>query len=467
MKRLWNQRWFSVLSLLGTVLLASSLVAVILFLRTKGVHEIHRTVEAQPEVIAELVPSGSDWPCWRGTSGHNVAVGSSPPLTWSISENVQWKTSLPGRGHSSPCLWGDQIFVTTADDAAQTISLLCLEQGTGQIRWKTDLHQGGFVKIHDKNSQASSTPACDGRFVYIASSIKGGLWVTAVDIRGQIAWQREAGPYSSEWGYGSSVALYKSLVIIAGDNRGDSVDRLMGSSWLAALQTRTGEIQWRVKRVEGDSFGTPIVAHVAGRDQLLLAGKESVLSYDPATGNVVWKYLWASKRTANTVAFDEHYVFASTRQPQSELVCIRADGEGDVTASHGVWREKRAASDVPSPCTRDGRLFVVGDDGVLTGLDASDGRVLWKRRLGGGVSASPVIAGEHLFCCNEAGQTFVIRLDGRGEIVAENSLGEGIMASPIVSGNQIFIRTLTDLYCLSAVSKDSLAEQHDDSTSKQ
>ena len=301
---------------------------------------------------------------------------------------------------------------------------------------------------HKKNSHASSTPACDGQFDYVASSVNGALWVTAVDFAGRIEWRHEAGPYSSEWGYGSSVAIHKSVVIVSADNRGNTVDRLMGSSWLAAIDRRTGEIVWRVKRVEGDSFGSPIVAHVAGRDQLLLAGKETITSYDPVTGDIVWKCRWESKRTANTVALDDLHVFASTRQPQGEILCIRADGEGDVTATHVVWREKKSACDVPSPCVYEGRLYVLGDDGVLTCLNASDGKMTWKRRLGGNVSSSPLIAGEHLYCCNEDGQTFVVNLAGRGEIVAENSLGHGILASPIVSRDRLYIRTLTGLYCI-------------------
>ena len=181
---------------------------------------------------------------------------------------------------------------------------------------------------------------------------------------------------------------------------------------------------------------------------MLLAGKGSVASYDPATGDALWTCRWSVQRASNTLAFDEDHVFASARYPQGELLCIRADGQGDVTSTHVVWREKQAASEVPSPVVHEGLLYSLGDDGILTCLDASTGKVLWKRRLGGSMSSSPLIAGGHLYCCNEEGVTFVMKLGGRGEVIAENALGDGLFASPVVSGDRLYLRTLHGLHCV-------------------
>lgn len=455
MKRLWMGR--------VVVVLLSLAIGLLLFLQTAGVREVHQLQTAKQTPLSDANPSAHDWPWWRGTACGNVANSIALPLRWSASDNVEWKTSIPGRGHASPCLWGERIFLSTADDQQKTTSLVCLDRETGHTCWQTELQRGGFMQAHQKNTQASSTPACDGRHVYVANMFSGTMRVTAVDLTGKVIWQNEAGPYSSEWGYGSSVAIHKSVVIVAADNRGSGVDRLVGSSWIAAMNRATGQIVWRVKRPEGDSFGSPIVARVAGRNQLLLAGKESVTAYDPLNGDVIWNCRWHAKRTANTLAFDELHVFASTKQPKSELICIRADGEGDVTQTHVVWREKKASCDVPTPCVDEGRLYVVGDDGILTCLDASNGRLLWKKRLGGAVSSSPLIAGGHLYCCNEEGTTFVIGLAGRGDVIAENSLGDGIFASPIVSRNKLYIRTLTHLYCLSARNSETIVEQPEES----
>ncbi len=454
-KRFFNRQWLFAFAFLAA--------GTWMFLKDSGVREIRRAVVDQGLTLADPVPASDDWPWWRGIGGRNFIDNSNLPVQWSVSENIVWKVSVPGRGHSSPCLWGERIFLSTSDAANQSISLLCFDRQTGHTKWQSELHRGGFGECHQKNSHASATPACDGQFVYVVSPVKGSLWVTAVDFSGQIAWSCEAGPYSAEWGYGSSPAIHKSLVIVAADNRGSGVDRLIGSSWLAAMNRQTGDIIWRIKRTEGDSFGSPVVARVSDRDQLLLAGKDCVNSYDPATGDVLWTCRWPVKRTANSVAFDDQHVFASARQPHDEMVCIRADGSGDVTGTHIVWREQKSASDVPSLCVRDGRLYSLGDDGILTCLDVTNGKQIWKRRLGGNMSASPLIAGDHLYCCNEEGTTYVVNLSRRGEVISENAIGDGIMASPVAGQNLLYIRTTSGLYCLTAERSAPLANQTDGS----
>ena len=452
--KLWNGRNIAALLLCAVV--------AILFMSNTGVREIRRAHDPINFVLVDPQPGPDDWPCWRGIGGANTAPDSNPPLRWSVSENMAWQVPVPGRGHASPCVWGERIFVTTADDPRQTISLVCIDRDTGRSLWQSELHRGDLPKRHPKNSHASTTPACDGQHVYVTSAVNGSLWVTAVDFAGRIVWQRAAGPYESSWGYGSSPTTYKSLVIVAADNKGAHIDRLRGASHLAALHRQTGEIIWRIERPTGDSYGTPIVATVSGRDQLLLAGKGAVNSYDPATGELLWTCRWSAERPANTLAFDEEHVFASAKKPLGELLCIRADGRGDVTSSHVVWREKQAASDVPSPVVHEGLLYSLGDDGILTCLDAATGKVMWKRRLGGNVSSSPLIAGGYLYCCNEEGVTFVVKLGGRGEVVAENTLGDGLFASPVLSGDRLYLRTLSTLHCIIAPGSAPLAERPED-----
>lgn len=442
MKRLWSGR--------SLFVLASLAISTLIVYANSGVREIRRgsTTDSSDVALTDATPSSTDWPWWRGANQSNRAVNAFVPFQWSESDNIRWKAAIPGRGHSSPCIWGDRIFLTTAHDESQTISLFSLDRESGELVWQKELHQGGFGECHKKNSYASATPVCDGTYVYVASNVKGTIWVTAVGFAGQIAWSREAGPYAAEWGYGSSPTIHKSLVIVSADHRGSGVDRIVGSSWMAGLHRSTGEIIWRIKRQEGDSFGTPIVARIAGKDQLLLAGKDFVTSCDPDTGVVIWKCRWSAKRTANTIAYDDRCVYASTRQPGPEIICIRADGEGDVTETHVVWSERKSAADVPSPCVANDHLFVIGDDGILTCLNATDGKQVWKKRLGGNVSSSPLVVGNHLLCCNEDGVTFVVDLEGRGEVIRENSLNDGILATPVIVGHHIYLRTSKSLFCL-------------------
>ncbi len=430
---------------------AAALLAVViafLFASNTGVRAIRRAQEPSNFVLVDPQPGPTDWPGWRGAKGTNVSTHSRPPRDWSANDNTAWQVTLPGRGHASPSLWGDQILVTTAEARRQTISLLSFDRESGRALWQSELHRSDLPSGHVKNSSASPSPTCDGQFVFVASAVNGSVWVTAVDLAGRIAWQTAAGPFQAKWGYGSSPTLYKSLVIVAVDNKGAAFNRLRATSYLAALHRQTGEIVWRIERPPGDSFGTPIVARVAGRDQLVIAGKGLVAAYEPATGDSLWTCRWSAQRVANTVAFDDDHVFASARYPQKELLCIRADGRGEVSGSHVVWRGKQLASEVPSPVVYDGWLYLLTDDGLLACLNATTGKLAWKHRLSGHFSASPLIAGDQVYCCNEEGTTFVVTLGESGEVVAENTLSDGQFASPIVSGNRIYLRTLTGLYCV-------------------
>ncbi len=385
----------------------------------------------------------ADWPWWRGPNGDGRSTDRTIPTKWTTTQNVVWKTAVPGRGHSSPITSGDRVFLTTADEDAQRQLILAFDRATGRELWSTLAHEGGFLTKHGKNSHASATPACDGQRVFAAFINRDALHVTATDRDGKIAWQTEAGTFGSEHGYGSSPVLHKSLVIVLGDN--------LKGSFIAALDGGTGKIVWRTDRLttgRHGSYATPIVAKVAGRQQLLVSGMSGVASYDPDTGKLNWSCNGPAEVTACTIAFNDRLVFASGGYPEKELLAIRGDGSDDVTGSHIVWRNNKAVTYVPSPLFHDGLLYVVRDDAVASCLDAATGELVWQGRLDGNFSSSPVMAGEFIFVTNEAGKTFVLKAGRRFDIVAQNDLGDGGFASPAISGGQIFIRTGHNLYCI-------------------
>ncbi|MEK6234233.1 MAG: PQQ-binding-like beta-propeller repeat protein, partial [Planctomycetales bacterium] len=206
------------------------------------VEQVASTAQLADDLPVTPETDAADWPWWRGTERNNTASGDLAPIKWSKTDNIAWKAEIPGRGHASPCLWGNRIFLSSADETAKTKFVLCLNRETGEQLWKTTVHDGGFLHVHHKNSQASATPVCDGTNVYVPFLVKkdgqDGLWVTALDLDGKIVWQESAGPFSSKHGYGSSPAIYKSLLIIAGDNG--------GSGFLTALDRETGSVHWRV-----------------------------------------------------------------------------------------------------------------------------------------------------------------------------------------------------------------------------
>lgn len=384
-------------------------------------------------------PSAGDWPWWRGPTFDGKAAGS-PPLTWSARENVRWRTPIPGRGHASPVVCGDAVYLATADEKAEEIRLLALDRTTGRVRWDTRLHQGGFLHRHQKNSHASATPACDGKRVYCVAAVHDAVWVTAVDLKGKVLWQQQAGPFASQHGYGSSPVLYADLVIVSGDQD--------GPGYLAAFARATGTLVWRVQRYDTPSYGTPIVLRTGGRDQLLLAGCSLTAAYDPANGEQLWSCEGPSQVAACTMCAEGDLVVASGGYPESNLLCIRADGRGDVTGSHLVWSTSESITYVPSPLVHEGLLFVVNDKGIATCWSLADGKLHWRQRLGGGFSASPVLAGGHIYVADEAGTTHVFRASEQYTPVARNELPEGQMATLALCGSEIFLRTTEAAYCI-------------------
>ena len=349
----------------------------------------------------------------------------------------------PGRGHSSPVLWGDRVFLTTADEQAKKQIVLAFDRNTGKELWRFTAHEGGLVNKNPKNSHASATCACDGERVYSVFLNSDAVHVTATDLDGKKVWQREAGPFKSEHGYGASPVLFESLVIVLGDN--------LTSSFLAALDRKTGAVVWRKSRPatgKHGSYGTPTVATLAGKPQLLVTGMSEVVSYDPATGDPIWTCKGPAEVTGCTPAVGGGLVFASGGFPEKELLAIRADGTGDVTKTHMAWRTNKDITYVPSPVYHDGHLYVVSDSGLATCFEAATGQVVWKERLEGSFTASPVLADGLIFVTNEAGKTSVVKAGPKFELVATNDLGEPTLATLAICGGRIFLRTDKTLYSL-------------------
>jgi outer membrane protein assembly factor BamB len=396
------------------------------------------------EQLPPIRVSANDWPWWRGPNLDGIAQPQDVPLEFSSTKNVIWSIDVPGRGHASPTLWGGRIFLATADDEKQEQYLLAYDRATGEERWKTLCHRGGFMKkSHRQNSHASATPACDGERVFMPFIHDGGLWVTATDQDGTILWQTRVEDYDAIYGFGSSPAIYGSLVIVAGDND-------QTGAFMAALHRKSGKIVWRVERPKIDTYGTPIAPKVAGRDQLLIGGCGYLMSYEPSTGEIIWKCEGpTTETTANTVVFNHTHVFVSGGYPKPYiLMSVRADGSGDVTKTHREWMVSRQMPYVPSPLLHDGLLYIADDWGIGSCLDAQTGKFVWTKRLGGDFTSSPVLCGDRIYVANEAGIVYVYKTGRTFEMLAQNDMGDGIMATPTIAGGKIYLRTLSRLYCI-------------------
>lgn len=388
----------------------------------------------------------TDWPWWRGPLRNGIA-GKSPatPTVWSEKENVVWKAPLPGRGHSSPIIVQDRIFLTTADETRQTQSVLALSRKTGKQLWIKELSQGGFPKLHPKNTHATPTIACDGERLLVVFCHHNQVQATALDLAGKQVWQKTISPFRPrryEYGYAPSPLIYRGMVVIACESDGNSS--------ITALDRKSGEEIWRTPRPSNISYSSPVVAHLAGRDQLLLSGADQVCSYEPNTGKLLWSTPGTTAATCGTIVWDGDVVFASGGYPESETLAVKADCSGDV-----LWRNQQKCYE-QSMLAHDGHLYALTDNGILFCWRGRDGKEMWKQRLRGPISASPVLAGGHVYWANELGTVYVFKPNPqRLELVAENQLGNESFASPALSGGQIFLRVANSsgkreefLYCL-------------------
>jgi outer membrane protein assembly factor BamB len=398
-----------------------------------------------PALLADLpaiTVAENDWPWWRGPSLNNhAAAGQHPPLHWSETEHVLWRVELPGEGHATPCVFGDRIFLPSGDPAAETISLFCLDRATGKQLWQTEVYQGPFPKIHTDNSPASATPACDGRLVYFPYQSEQAVCLAAVDLDGQIAWNKPVGPYKSIQGYSASPALYGSLVIVP-------VDGSLGNN-LLALHRGAGQAVWRAPLPDGlENYASPLVVHVAGRDQVVVIGGTKTSSYDPASGAVLWTCDGPAEFCAAVAAFDQDTIYATGGYPEKALLAIRADGSGDVTKTHLRWQSDKQAGYVPSPLLDQGLLYAVNDKGLMRCYDTGTGQVVWEHATKAPFYSSPVLVGDRVYLFDRKGKGHVVKTGRQFELLATNELPHGAFATPVILDNRIYLRTLKDFYCL-------------------
>lgn len=408
------------------------LVFGLMMLGASGTGLVFAAEPSKPSAGERIEFASTDWPWWRGPNRNGIAAADQkPPLKWSESENVLWQTPIPGRGHSSPTVVGDQVFLATAEHDREVQSVLCFRRQTGEKLWQTEIHRGAFEPVlkkgNTKSSLASSTVACDGQRLFINFLHDGAVYTTALSRDGKQLWQTKITDYVLHQGFGSSPAIYQSLVIVSADNKGTGV--------IAALDRATGSFVWKQERPKFPNYTSPIILNVAGREQLFFTGCDLVTSFDPLTGKKLWEIEGSTTECVTSTVTDGQLIFTSGGYPKNHLSAVKADGSGKI-----AW-ENGARVYVPSMLVRDGYLYSVLDAGVAMCWKCDTGKEVWKGRLGGTFSASPVLVGEHLFATNEAGQTFIFKATPEAfELVAENSLGREVFATPTICGSRIYFR---------------------------
>jgi outer membrane protein assembly factor BamB len=435
------------------------------------VYYIHR---ALPFLLA-FTAAAQNWPSFRGPSASGVADEQNLPVSWDTSQGtgIQWKTRIPGLAHSSPIVWRDQVFVTTAissrpdasfkrglygegdastDLTAQQWKLICLDRKDGKIVWERTAYEGTpKEKRHMKATYANSTPATDGEVVI---ALFGSQGLYAYDLTGKLLWKRDLGRLNVgaydlpdyEWGTASSPIIYRETVIVQCDQQ--------KGSFLEALDRKSGRTVWKTERDELPSWGTPAIYRGKTRTELITNGSNFVRGYDPATGKELWRLGGSSKITAPTpVSAGELIVVASGRRPEAPIFAIRAGASGDITGQSKwvAWQKEQRGPYMPTPLIYNGYLYVLGNAGIFDCYDLASGKEIYRERLphqGSGFSASPVASDGRIYLSSEDGDILVVRAGPKFQLLQRNAMGEPLMATPAISGGLLLTRTEHTLWAI-------------------
>ena len=430
---------------------------------------------------SSMLAAAGQWPGYRGPGGTAVASPSAtPPVTFDVpsSANVAWKTPLPGLAHSSPIVWNDRIYVTTAiassgtasvrtgdsdaagidaadDIVAHSWQLLAIDRETGKVLWNREAHAGTpRLKRHVKASHASATPATNGQVIVALMGTEG---LFCFDMNGALKWKKDLGIMdvglvddpTYQWGPASSPVIFENLVIVQNDRHTDS--------FLAAYDLETGAEVWRDSHDELPSWATPLVFTANGRTELVTNAGRFIRGYDPRTGRELWRVSDGAtqvKVPSPILAGGAIIVTGGWPSNGRPIYAFRPGLAGEAAQSDALlWKTERGSPYTPTPVFHDGVIHVISDNGILSAYDAATGARLYQQRVSptaGAFSASPIVAAGRLYLASEDGEVFVVRAGRTYELLASNKVGEILMATPAAAGNMLIVRSQHHLIGLRA-----------------
>jgi outer membrane protein assembly factor BamB len=419
--------------------------------------------------------NAQNWPTFRGEFARGVADGQALPDQWDIKtgKNIRWRTEIPGMGHSSPVIWGDRVFLTSAvaenipglvlgdqggidmvkEDSSFSWRLTCLDKISGKILWSKEAFQGKpRADRHVKSSQANSTPATNGKVV---AAIFGSQGMAVYDLNGKRLWQIDLGVLdpglfgdaSSQWGYASSPIIDGNKVIV-------QVDRHK-NSFLAAYKIDSGELIWKVDRDEKPTWATPTLHRVNGKQELIVVGGDFDRGVDPGNGREIWRFRRDYQVKTTTPVVADGRIVLSGGYRGKPLFALKTGQTGDLSLAEGkntsdavAWESAPGGPYTSSPVVYKGVIYFVRNTGILTALDLQTGAEIFRHRLDGNFSASPVTSDGKLYFVSEEGVVTVLRAAREVEILAQNDMAEPCMATPAISGKTLFIRSQSHVYAI-------------------
>jgi outer membrane protein assembly factor BamB len=415
-----------------------------------------------------------NWPNWRGPSSTGVTAETGLPVTWSETENVAWKSAIRGYGISSPIVWGDRVFVTSqagvsiarpgprllqqgdaaaagerplgganATGSGTTFIVGAFDTASGKKVWEYELAaEGELPPVHEKHNLATPSPVTDGRRVY---AVFGTGQMVAISLDGKQAWKRnlatEYGKFDINWGAGSSPIVYRDTVIL--------LNYHPAAAYILALDSATGNDRWKVDGRKGAfSYSTPFIVERQGSAEMIVNWSEGLTAHDPSSGAELW-HIAETNRFPIPVPFQHDGVIYTSRGYRSgPYMAIRPGGKGDISKSHVIWKVDTGAPYVSSLVHYDGLIYMMGDVGVASAVDAKTGERVWQERIGGVYSASPVAADGKIYFLGESGETIVLAAGRTPRVLAKNKLDARQLGSPAISGRRLFIRSDDALYAI-------------------
>jgi len=428
-------------------------------------------------VFSSITTRAQNWPSFRGPNASGVAEGTNPPTSWDLekTQNVLWKTNIPGLSHSSPIVWGNQVFVITAvssdanasfkakdrgidlatDDAKHTWMIFALDKRNGRVLWTDKPYEGvPRARRHVKATQANSTPVTDGRYVV---AVFGSEGLACYDTNGKLLWKQDLGVLNpglwddkeSSWGHASSPIIYRDLVIVQADGH--------KQSFIAAFNLKDGKQAWRVERNEITSWATPSIYQGKDRTELIANGGRYVRGYDPLTGKELWRFAdndTQVKMQAPLIANDLIYITGGY-PPGRAMYVFRPGAVGDISLKAGqdtnaflAWRTSKGSPYTPTPIVYGDQFYVLADNGVLSSYDAKTGELIYQQRLPTSFSASPVAADGKLYLASEDGDVFVVKAGRQYELLSKNVMDQPLMATPAITQGMLILRGDKAIYAI-------------------
>ena len=404
-----------------------------------------------------------NWPRFRGPNGQGLSAETGVPVTWTATSNLAWKAAIPGEGWSSPIVWGNRVFLTSALENGTQCHVFCVNAENGKILWDQHVFNQQPRRKEGKNSYATPTPATDGKNVF---AVFGDGSVVALSMDGKIIWTNREVSFYSRHGLGASPILYGDLVIMSYDGSTQvaaagnypQVSDTERTGWqipwdkalVVALDTKTGRRVWTGKRgLSRIAHVTSFIANVDGHDQIISGAGDRLQGFDPKTGQMIWFVYAQGEGVTPSPVLGDGMIFASSGFEKTTLRGVKLGAaKGDASRSHIVWEQKKGVPTQPSPIYVRPYLYTITDGGIATCYRPADGEIVWQERVGGNFCASPVYADGKIYFLSEAGETTVIAAGAEFQVISKNKLGEKCQASVAVSGRRLFIRSDKSLFCI-------------------